>query len=174
LLKNLVMRQKITLLLLSVLSFCTAKAQSVTDLTENTPYKNNGLEYGFYVSNERSKAVKGEDYERYEVILYVNNNSSCAKIIPLRNVSFTSSSSDETLLADFTVKNATGKRLTSKSGKVNASPWYTQVKLSDGTKVQAQAGYILRIGESVTNKIIVIVPKGERPNVNCRMVNVQE
>jgi hypothetical protein len=173
LLKNLVMRQKITLLLLLAAAFFTGHAQSVADLTENTPYKNNGLEYGFYVSNERSKAVKGEDYERYEVILYVNNNSPCAKIIPLRNT-LLGTGDDETLLADFTVKNATGKRLTSKSGKLNAKPWYTQVKLQDGTKVQAQAGYILRIGESVTNKIIVIVPKGERPNVNCRMVNVQE
>jgi hypothetical protein len=173
LLKNLVMRQKIALFLLLAAVFFNGNAQSVADLTENTPYKNNGLEYGFYVSNERSKAVKGEDYERYEVILYVNNNSSCAKIIPLRN-SLLGTGDDETLLADFTVKNATGKRLTSKSGKLNAKPWYTQVKLQDGTKVQAQAGYILRIGESVTNKIIVIVPKGERPNVNCRMVNVQD
>jgi hypothetical protein len=173
LLKNLVMNQKITLILLLVLSFCSIKAQSVTDLTENTPYKNNGLEYGYYISNERAKAVKGEDYERYEVILYVNNNSSCAKIMPMRN-SLLGNDGDETLLADFTVKNATGKRLTAKSGKVNAKPWFTQVKLQDGTKVQAQAGFVLRIGESVTNKIIVIVPKGERPNINCRMVNVQD
>ncbi len=172
-LKNLAMCQKITLFLLLVTVFYNGNAQAVADLTENTPYKNNGLEYGFYVSNERSKEVKGEDYERYEVILYVNNNSSCAKIIPMRN-SLLGTNSDETLLADFTVKNATGKRLTAKSGKLNAKPWYTQVKLSDGTKVQAQAGYILRIGESITNKIIVIVPKGERPNINCRMVNIQE
>jgi hypothetical protein len=174
LLKNLAMQKKIILLSLLVLAFCHTHAQTVADLTENMPYKNNGLEYGFYVSNERSKEVKGEDYERYEIVLYVNNNSSCAKIIPLRNAIFGNTQADETLLADFTVKNATGKRLTSKSGKVNARAWYTQVRLSDGTKVQAQAGYILRIGESMSNKIIVIVPKGERPVVNCRMVNVQE
>ncbi len=172
-LKNLAMRKHFILFLMLLAAFYNGDAQAVADLTENTPYKNNGLEYGFYISNERSKEVKGEDYERYEVILYVNNNSSCIKVIPLRN-SLLGTNGDETLLADFTVKNATGKRLTSKSGKINARPWYTQVKLGDGTRVQAQAGYILRIGESITNKIIVIVPKGERPNINCRMVNVQD
>jgi hypothetical protein len=174
LLKNLAMGKKNLLFLLLLAALGSAKAQSVADLTENTPYKNNGLEYGFYISNERTKEVKGEDYERYEIVLYVNNNSTCPKIIPMRNALVGTAATDETLLANFTVKNATGKRLTSKSGKVNARSWFTQFKLPDGTRVQAQAGFILRIGESVSNKITVIVPKGERPNVNCRMVNVQE
>jgi hypothetical protein len=171
LLKNLAMHQKTILFLLLTAFFFTANAQMVADLTENTPYVNNGLEYGFYISNERSKEVKGEDYERYEVMLYINNNSSCVKIIPMRN-NVQGVNGNETLLAEFMVKNATGKRLTAKSGRLNARPWFTQVRLSDGTRVQAQAGYILRIGESITAKIIVIVPKGERPSVNCRMVNV--
>lgn len=151
----------------------TAKSQQVVDLTENESYKINGLEYGYYISNESNKSVKGEDYDRYEVILYVNNNSGCVKIMPFRN-SIISSSSDETMLADFTVKNATGKRLTSKSGKVNAKPFYCYVKLGDGTKVNAQAGYAVKNGESITNKIIVIVEKGQRPKVNCRTVYIQE
>ncbi len=155
-----------------VFAISLLKAQSVADLTENTPYKVNGLEYGYYITNESSKSVKGEDYDRYEVMLYVNNTSECSKIIPFRNSILNSSSTDETLLAEFTVKNATGKRLTSKSGKVNAKPWYTYVKLSDGSKVNAQAGFAVRVGESITNKIIVIVPKGERPKVNCRMLNI--
>lgn len=165
------MHQKTILFLLLTAFFFTANGQMVADLTENTPYVNNGLEYGFYISNERSKEVKGEDYERYEVMLYINNNSSCVKIIPMRN-NVQGVNGNETLLAEFMVKNATGKRLTAKSGRLNARPWFTQVRLSDGTRVQAQAGYILRIGESITAKIIVIVPKGERPSVNCRMVNV--
>ncbi len=151
----------------------TCKSQSVVDLTENESFKNNGLEYGYYISNESSKSVKGEDYDRYEVILYVNNNSGCIKIMPFRT-SVLSSSADETLLADFTVKNATGKRLTAKSGKVNAKPFYAYVKLPDGTKANAQVGYALKNGESITNKIIVIVEKGQKPKVNCRTVFIQE
>lgn len=160
---------------LLLISSLLGHTQSVVDLQENTAYKNNGLEYGYYIANERPKEVKGEEHDRFEVVLYINNYSGCARIIPLlNNTSGTSSNTDETLLADFTIKNATGKRLTAKSGKINARPWYTQVKLSDGTKVQAQVGYILRHGESITNKIIVIVPKGERPNINCRMIYLPE
>ncbi|MEP6674659.1 MAG: hypothetical protein ABJA78_05880 [Ferruginibacter sp.] len=158
-----------------IISCCSfvSQAQNVIDLNENEAYKENGLEYGYYISNESNKSVKGEDYDRYEVILYVNNKSGCIKIIPFRT-SILNSSSDETVVADFTIKNATGKRLTSKSGKVNAKPFYVYAKLNDGTKINAQAGYAVRNGESITNKIIVIVEKGQRPKVNCRLVYIPE
>ncbi len=171
-LKNLAMQQKIILLLVLWLTVLSGLAQGVAELTENTPYKSNGLEYGWYVTNERSKAVKGDDYERYEVVLYVNNNSGCIKLFPIRNAGNTNG--DEVLVADFTVKNATGKRLTSKAGKVNAQPWFTLVKMSDGKTTNAQVGYAIRNGQSLTSRIIVIVPKGERPKVNCRMVFIPE
>ncbi len=162
------MRQRFVLLTCFLFTACFIQAQSITDLEENTPYKYNGLEYGFYITNQQSREVKGEDYERYEVVLYVSNNSGCFKHIPYTTRIM--STSDETLLADFTVKNATGKRLTSKSGKIYARPWYTQVRLDSGTKVNAQVGYAARNGETITNRIIVIVPKGERPKINCRTV----
>ena len=159
-------------LFILVISF-VGKAQSVVDLNENEGYKDNGLEYGYYISNESNKSVKGEDYDRYEVVLYVNNKSGCIKMIPFRT-SVLNSSSEETVLADFTIKNATGKRLTAKSGKVNAKPFYAYVKLNDGTKVNAQAGYAVKNGESITNKIIVIVEKGQKPKVNCRLVYIPD
>ncbi len=172
LLKYLVMRHCLFLFSLILLGSGITSAQTVADLQENTPYKNNGLEYGYYISNERVKEVKGEAFERYEVVLYVNNNSGCIKLIPFSNRVV--GAEDETLVADFTVKNATGKRLTSKSGKIYARPWFTQVKLDNGTKVNAQVGYAVRNGESISNKIIVIVPQGERPKINCRMLFLPE
>jgi hypothetical protein len=153
-------------------------AQQITDLKENTPLQDNGLEYGYSITNEASKEVKGEDFSRYEVNLYVVNRGSCIKLIP-----FTSSSTgleDEVLIAEFSCKNATGKRFTSKSGKVNAKPWFTQVKVNDpssSTKyklVQAQAGYAIKSGQTISNKIIVIVPKGEKPVMAVRTVYLPE
>lgn len=152
--------------------------QQVTNLEENNGYSSNGLEYGYYITNEASKEVKGEDYDRYEVNLYVANKSGCIKIIPFKSgwgSSGSASSSDDVMIAEFNCTNATGKRLTAKKGTVSAKPWYTNVRVPDQNAkdkyitVNAQVGYALRNGQTLTNKIIVIVPKGERPKLNCRM-----
>ncbi len=170
------------IIILSVTSFfvLTAFSQQVVDLAENTPYEHNGLEYGYYVSNESSKEVKGEDYERYELNLYVTNKSGCIKIVPFKG-NWTGStgsagSNDDIQVAEFNCTNATGKRLTAKKGSVTAKPWYTNVRIPDeSTKdkyktVYAQVGYAIRNGQTLTTRIIVIVPKGQKPKLNCRII----
>ena len=168
---------------LPVLLVVTAAfSQQVTDLDENIPYAYNGLEYGYYISNESSKEVKGEDYDRYEVNLYVTNKSGCLKLIPYRPglSGAGTSSSDEVQVAEFNCKNSTGKRLTTKKGTVSAKPWYSNVKVPDElTKdkyktVNAMVGYAIRNGQTVTTRIIVIFPKGERPKINCRIIYFPE
>ena len=80
------------------------------------------------------------------------------------------------MIAEFNCLNATGKRLTAKKGTVTAKPWYSNVRVADELAkdkyktVSAQIGYALRVGQTATNRIIVIVPKGERPKVNCRII----
>jgi hypothetical protein len=154
----------------------TGYSQEFVDLVENKPYESNGLEYGFYITNERTKEVKGDDYERYEVNLYLANKSGCTKLIPFRAGSAGKTSEEEIVVAEFNCKNATGKRLTAKTGKISAKAWYSLVKLYDESQsskyklVNAQVGYAVRNGETLTTKIIVIVPKGERPRVGCRTV----
>ena len=59
----------VIILLIGSLSF----SQQIVDLDESAPYEYNGFEYGFYISNERSKEVKGDDFERYEINLYITN-----------------------------------------------------------------------------------------------------
>src|SRR5574338_1287919 len=153
-------------------------SQQVVDLEENTPYSSNGLEYGFYISNESSKEVKGEDYQRYELNLYVTNKSGCLKLIPFRSGwnANNSSSADEMQIAEFNCVNATGKRLTAKKGIVSAKPWYANVKIPDEQAkdkyrmVNAEVGYAIRNGQTVTAKIIVIVPNNEKPKMNCRII----
>ncbi|MCZ2460122.1 MAG: hypothetical protein LC128_10940 [Chitinophagales bacterium] len=157
-----------------------ALSQQVVDLEENVSYSNNGMEYGYYISNSSGKEVKGVEYERYELNFYVANKSGCLKLIPLNNRDSTSDRSSGIQIAEFNCLNATGKRLTSKKGTVNAQPWYIYVRVPEGQgknkyhMVNAQAGYAIRNGQTVTSKIIVIVPKDEKPRVNCRLIYFPE
>ena len=171
------MRKLLSITVILFISY-TSFSQQIVDLEENAPYSYNGFEYGFYISNERSKEVKGDDFERYEVNLYITNKSGCNKLIPFKNSS--SKPEEEIVVGEFNCKNATGKRFTAKTGKVNAKAWYSQVKLYDETQsskyrfVNAMVGYAIRNGETLTNKIIVIVPKGEKPKMSCRAIYLPE
>jgi hypothetical protein len=158
------------------------QAQQVVSLDENKPHTENGLEYGYFITNEKNKEVKGEEYDRFEVELFVTNKSGCTRIIPLRGLtqSGAGNNADEVMVAQYNCTNATGKRLTAKSGKVEAKPFYTQVKIYDETVsskyrlINAQIGYAIRNGQTISSRIIVIVPKGERPKMNCRIIYLPE
>lgn len=175
------MRSSFFALLFSAIAI-NSYSQQVVDLEENVPYSYNGLEYGYYISNESSKEVKGEDYERYEINLYVTNKSGCLKLIPFKTgwTGNINNSNDEVQVAEFNCKNATGKRLTSKKGIISAKPWFTNVRVQDEAAkdkykmVNAQVGYAIRNGQTITNRIIVIVPKGEKPAMNCQIIYLQE
>jgi hypothetical protein len=173
--------KKATAFTIALFSLLTTFSQSIVNLQENEAHASNGLEYGYYITNETNKEVKGEDYERYEINLYVTNNNACIKLIPFRSGwTGSTSNNDEIQIAEFNCTNATGKRLTQKKGTVNAKPWYTMVRVRDESvkdkyrTVNAQVGYAIRSGQTITNRIIVIVPKGERPKINCRIIYLPE
>ena len=169
-------------ILATVTACCFAlfsSGQQVEELTEGKAAENNGLHYSFYITNEKNKEIKGEDFDRYEVEIAVTNNSGCMKILPLRSGGNTGSK-DEVVIAEFNCVNATGKRLTAKKGTVAARPWYTTVRIPDETVkdkyrvINAQVGYAIRVGQTISTRIIVIVPEGERPKFNCRMIYIPE
>lgn len=167
------MKHSVIVFLLFSLLNSVAHAQQMLELTENKASELNGLEYGFFVTNESNKEIKGEEFDRYEVEVYVTNKSGCVKLIPTRTVT-SGNSENELRIAEFNCINATGKRLTAKKATVNARPWYTNVRIPDETvkekfrMVNALVGYAIRNGQTVSARIIVIVPKGERPKFNCR------
>jgi hypothetical protein len=172
--------RKIIVLVTALIFQITGSSQQIVDLQENAPYSNNGLEYGYYISNESSKEVKGEDYDRFEVNLYVTNKSGCLKLIPFKNnmtgSAVTTNTSDDIQIAEFNCTNATGKKFTAKKGTINAKPFYLNVRMPDQlikdkyTMVNAQLGYAIRNGQTLTVRIITIVPKRERPKINCRII----
>lgn len=171
---------KSLLCLLLLLSTIPTFAQQSYDLSADKPVVLNGIEYGFAIRNERNKTVKDEAFARYEVTVFATNKSGCTKIMFPRQTTF--GVQDQSLLAEFDCLNATGKRMTSKSGSVKAQPFtvpYRQtIKNAEGkdvtTTTNVAAGHLLRNGESVSSDFIVIVPEGERPRMKVRVREIQE
>lgn len=144
------------------------------DLEEKKPVTENGFEYGYNIKNEQVKEAKGEEYSRFELTFYITNNSGCTKLYEQRNGGF---DSDPNLLAIFNCNNANGKRFTSKSGKIVAKDFYLTVKRKVNDKETSEtvkAGFIFRSGETLRSNIIVLIPKGERPVIQCSVNNPVE
>jgi hypothetical protein len=172
------------LLLLCICSIqLVTNAQKIVTLNENETITDNGLEYGYLITNEKNKSVKGEDYDRFELELFVTNKSGCTKVFPFKTNNLGQISEDNNyILADFNVQNATGKRLTAKSGKVEATALRTMVKVdgivtqsgNNNGFVQALIGYGIRNNAYLKKNIIVIIPKGERPKITCKTMYLPE
>lgn len=166
---------KTSFLLFVLLLAAFAGFSQQTNLDENKPAVINGVEYGYIIRNEQSKSAKGEEYGRFEISLYATNKSGCTKLYSDRN-SFLSSDAVN-LLVTFNCNNANGKRLTAKSGTVKARDFYINAKVTENGKEVSQsvkAGYIFRNGETIKTNIIVLVPKGERPVMNCTLNSLPE
>ena len=166
---------KTTFLLIPVLLGFSVAFGQVNNLDENRPVVFNGIEYGYIIKNEQSKTAKGEEYGRFEITLYATNNSGCTKLFANRPVF--NADDNANLIATFYCNNANGKRLTAKSGMVKARDFYVNAKLMENGKEinqSVKAGYIFRNGETIKNNIIVLVPQGERPVLNCTLNNLPE
>ncbi|GAB3800990.1 hypothetical protein GCM10028819_27370 [Spirosoma humi] len=154
--------------------------QQAHDVEPGKPAQLNGIDYGFEIRNERRIDISGESFMRYELTIYATNKSNCTKIMLPKQALL--GQDDQNELANFDCLNATGKRLTSKNGKVMARPFvvpYRQrVKNAEGkeivTTTNIQAGHMLRNGETVNNSFIVIVPNGERPVMKVRILEIPD
>ena len=167
--------RKICYLVLAILFHCSVVySQAATKLTEEEPVEIDGIQYGYNIKNEGTKEAGGKEMSRYEITLYATNKSSCLKLFLFeRRNAFSNVATAVDDLAKFDCKNATGQRLTSKSGSVKAKPFYSLAKAnirdcSTGKDkvedIRVQVGFALKPGESVSNSIIVIVTLGEKPN----------
>ncbi len=161
--------------LIVVLFCCSYSFAQLITIEEKKPQTVDGIEYGYYIKNEQTKSVKDEEYGRFEITLYVSNKSGCTKIYAER-VGILSSETTN-LLASFNCSNSNGKRLTAKSGTVKARDFYCNAKVQENGKEvtrAVKAGDIFRNGETLKTTIIVLVPKGERPVLQCAVNNLPE
>jgi len=168
------MVSKISFLIVSLCISFNCFSQ-VTDVDEKKTISVDGIEYGYYIKNEQTKSVKDEEYGRFEITLYAINKTGCTKIYAERTSILSSESSN--LIASFNCTNANGKRLTAKSGTVKAREFLLNAKVQENGKEvtkAVKAGYIFRNGETLKTNIIVLVPKGERPVIQCTVNNLPE
>jgi hypothetical protein len=174
------MIKKLMMLLLATGMSMSLYAQNVLTLSENEPSMFDGLECGFSIRNEQTVDIGKENFQRYAVTVYMTNKSGCPKIVlmndAIRNTS--PGQTDPGVFAIFDCLNATGRRLTARTGFVRGSQFFVPNRItergSDGKTItrteNIQAGFILRNGETITNDFIVIVPEGERPRIQSRVV----
>ncbi|MBP6430305.1 MAG: hypothetical protein KA319_00885 [Ferruginibacter sp.] len=151
------------------------KAQSI-ELEEKKVIVENGFEYGYLINNEQTKSVKGDEYSRYEITLFIKNKTGCTKLIADKE-KFSISEVDPNKLAFFDCLNATGKRFTTKKASVDAKDFYVRTKIKIGDKEETKSvkvGYIFKNGETLRNNIIVIVPLNERPKITCKINSLME
>lgn len=159
------------LLTVALSLFCYSVMAQLNELSEKKPVTFNGIEYGYIVKNEQTKAAKGEEYSRFEITLYAANKSGCTRLFA-NNTSLLYSESNN-VLATFDCTNANGKRLTAKSGTVKARDFYVSTKVKPDGKDSKEVtqsvkiGYIFRNGETLRTNIIVLVPLGEKPVLTC-------
>lgn len=153
----------------------TTFAQQTITLNDSLATIVNGLSYGYTVTNGRSRSIKGDEFDRYEIILFVTNLSGCAKAVPLKtSLTGTVDFDSNTEIGNFNVTNANGRRLTAKGAIVNAKPWYMNVRVNaqltanGQTNINAHIANAIKNDETITKAITVLVPKGEKPKVNCR------
>jgi hypothetical protein len=168
------MKTLLKFLLVAVVFLSSNSTHAQIDLVADSIKMYNGMEYGYTITNAQTK----EDYERYEIKFFVTNNS-CTKYVFQRPNNFGQKAAN--VLCDFTVLNATGKRLTSKSKTIYMSNWnYT---VTDNIKEFAgkdlvgktvQIGYTFRKGDTMWGSEIILTPKGEKPKVKMIAVNIPD
>ena len=157
--------------LLAILS-TVAQAQSSKSVTEDTPVEIDGIEYGFAVKNASTKEVGNKDFSRYEVTLYATNKSQCSRIV-LYGQSMNLLEDDMKILAKFDCINATGARLTSKTGEVSAKPMWVNARVNtrDDKGKSITENQKVQVGETVEQNVILIVPLNSKPEIRVRVVN---
>lgn len=159
------------LFILVMLSAFTTKLNAQHTLIKDSLLVINGAQYGYSINNVQSK----DDYERYEIRFFINNNG-CTKYINKRvNNSF--SGGEENVLAEFSCINASGKRLTTKSKYLTGSSWNIRVTQSMSKELAGrtiQLGYIFRNGESISGNEIILTPKGELPIIQVKPIQLRE
>lgn len=170
------MRKLLLIILIATSSF--ARGQQSKAITEETPVVSDGIEYGYSIKNISTKEVNNKDYSRYEVTLYATNKSGCSRVA-LLDQNLSSLFTDISVLAKFDCINATGARLTSKSGDVSAKPMYVTARVStrddkgksttENQKVHI--GYYLGAGETTEQNVIFIVPLNTKPEIKLRVVS---
>ncbi|WP_250631143.1 ABC transporter permease [Rhodoflexus caldus] len=153
-----------------------AFAQESKLMEDGETMEYNGLRVGYRITNVSTREVGKEVFDRYTITAFVTNFSACEIGLRLTGNERPGFINDQMLrLAAFDCLNATGARLTSRSMDIslrNDPVYFTHrydVKLPDGkTETRSDniiVGYMLQRNRTRENSFIVIVPRGEKPQI---------
>jgi len=158
---------RINLLVLILCTICIpriASSQSFHPLQEGNDFSVDGFTLRYDITNARSTAYRGANYERYEI--QVSLTKTEAPFFRIFEKSGDGQMLDQDKLAEFTCLNAVGIRLTALNTTLPMPILYTKVIQTDQDPIEQLAiGYGMHTGESLTGRIIVIVPEGETPEM---------
>ena len=155
-----------TKLMFSVLLFLFAFHDvNAQHLEEGQPIEINGMEVSYRIVNERAVTVQREEFDRFEIMFTVKNNTgNCFNIRLTKSPDLSAINSGG--LVQFFCSNATGAKMTSKKETIGMRQ-HNIVVTHKGQQVNAIAGYYFDDGDMRTEKATFIVPKGERPQIEA-------
>ena len=153
---------------------CTLQAQQLKD---GVPVEMNGLEVTFRVVAKESITVNDAAFDRYKVVASVKNISGKSFNIRLRSYPDLAGINAGKLV-EVNCLNATGARLTAKKLDIAMTTHFVNVSYNctgkDGkitaTTLPVPVGYFLDEGQSAESNGIFIVPAGQEPQVNARLL----
>ena len=133
------MKNSIKILAFTVLTLFSSSifAQQTVDIEPDKPVNQDGIELSYSITNERQE----DSYSRFEITVAAKNKTGCT-LLYIKKENDNSGSllgNDPASVAKFECINATGKRLTSKSGEVKAKAF----TVSDNG-VKLEAGFMLK------------------------------
>lgn len=150
-------------------------AQQTFSVTDSLPVTWNGLKAGYTITSESEKEVgKKGDFSRYKIYFWLTNTGTEARILYRKPGNNGHTGSLSNIIALFKCSNATGARLTNKNASMELQPCRLDASIetkdpnSDKTitqSVQANIGYWIRPGETVSKTYPMIFPLNERPVV---------
>jgi len=145
-----------------------AVSQAFHPLQEGEDLSVEGFTLRYDITNARSTAYRGANYERYEI--QVSLTKTDAPFFRIFDKSGDGQILEQDKLAEFTCLNAVGIRLTSLNTTIPVPILYTKVIQLDQEPIeQLPVGYGMQVGESLTSRIIVIVPEGEAPDMKAAL-----
>lgn len=158
-------------LIIATLSF----AQSLRVVPEDSSIIIDGVKVAYTIIEEQTKSSGGEEFARFKIRCVVTN-IDCHRFFRYRlrgGGQETGNQNQPNKVATFFIRNANGKRFTSREVNLQAGEWWVPVQVkeknNEGKEVtnirEMMAGYIFKTGESIDNTAIVLVPLGKRPQV---------
>lgn len=141
-------------------------------LTEAKTITVEGVELSYRLEEETTREAGKDTFSRYRIRVLATNTDGCSRVYRLPAGNATLYTTDR-VIARFVVRNANGKRFTAKEASIKAAEWWVPVKVeeknSEGKTVyrnrEMMAGFIFREGDTREASATVLVPLGEKPEI---------